>query len=154
MEKIEDFGNARSPSDNHPFPTKQMQHKIVKWQSNVPVINGGRYGEGSKRVRQRPGYRQWRLIEKGDGDWWRVGESEEAWSQRARESVAGKCRGRVMAESEGEWTGKEWTGVVRRLVWKCKANSIFYLPSYAFINDHFLIGNGHVCYASVAQGWR
>ena len=45
-----------------------MQHKTVKWQSNVPVINGGGYGEGSKRVRQRPGYRQWRLIKKGEGD--------------------------------------------------------------------------------------
>ena len=52
MKKIEDFGNARSPSDKHPFPTKQMQHKTVKQQSNVPVINGGGYGEGSKRVRQ------------------------------------------------------------------------------------------------------
>ena len=66
--KIEDFGNARSLSDNHPFPTKQMQHKTVKRQSNVPVINGGEYGEGSKRVRQRPEYWQWRLIEKGEGD--------------------------------------------------------------------------------------
>ena len=27
--KIEDFGNARSSFDNHPFPTKQMQNKIV-----------------------------------------------------------------------------------------------------------------------------
>ena len=143
----------RSPSDNHPFPTKQMQHRTVKRQSNVPVINGSSYGGGLKRVRQRPGYRQRRLIEKDEGDWWRVGKSEEAWSQRARESVAGKCRGRVMAESEGEWISKEWTGVVKRWVWKCKANSIFYLPSYAFINDHFLIGKGHICYASVAQGW-
>ena len=66
--KIEDFGNARSPFDNHPFPTKQMQHKTVKWQSNVPVINGGGYSEGSKRVRQRPEYRQRRLIETGEGE--------------------------------------------------------------------------------------
>ena len=50
MKKIEDFGNVRSPSDKHPFPTKQMQHKTVKRQSNALVINGGGYGEGSKRV--------------------------------------------------------------------------------------------------------
>ena len=50
MKKIEDFGNARSLFDKHPFPTKQMQHKTVKQQSNVLVINGGGYGEGSKRV--------------------------------------------------------------------------------------------------------
>ena len=55
MKKIEDFGNARSPSDKHPFPTKQMQHKTIKWQSNVPVINGGGYGEGSTEA---PGYWQ------------------------------------------------------------------------------------------------
>ena len=29
MKKIEDFGNVRSPFDNHPFPTKQMQHKTI-----------------------------------------------------------------------------------------------------------------------------
>ena len=34
-------------------------------------------------------------MEKGGGDW-----------------------GRVMAESKGEWTGEEWTGIVRRWVWK------------------------------------
>ena len=26
------------------------QHKTVKRQSNVPIINGGGYGDGSKRV--------------------------------------------------------------------------------------------------------
>ena len=65
----------------------------------------------------------------------------------------GEYRGRMMAESEGEWAGKEWIGVMRSWVWKCKANSIFYLSSYVFINNHFLIGKGHVCFASVAQGW-
>ena len=50
------------------FPQKKIQHKTVKRQSNVPVINGGGYGEGSKRVRQRPEYRQRRLIETGDGE--------------------------------------------------------------------------------------
>ena len=66
--KIEYFGNARSPSDNHPFPTKEMQHKTVKRQSNVPVINGSGYNEGSKWVRQRPEYRQRHLIETGEGE--------------------------------------------------------------------------------------
>ena len=105
-----------------------MQHKTVKRQSNVPVINSGGYGEGSKRVRQRPGYQQQWLIEKGEGDWWKVGESEEAWLQRAKESVAEEWWQRVRESEQALWdVGFE----------KCKANSIFHLPSYAFINDHF-----------------
>ena len=51
--------------DNHPFPTKQMQYKTVKWQSNVPVINGDGYSEGSKRVRETDG-KGWGRLRKGD----------------------------------------------------------------------------------------
>ena len=35
-------------------------------QSNVPVINGSGYGEGSTEAL---GFRQQRLIEEGEGDW-------------------------------------------------------------------------------------
>ena len=46
-------------------------------------------------------------MEKGGGDWGSmIAESE------------GECSGRVMAEREGEWIVEEWTGVVRRWVWK------------------------------------
>ena len=127
-----------------------MQHKIVKRQSNVPVINDGGYDEGSKRVQQRPGYWQWRLIEKGEGDWWkRVGETEEAWWQRARESVAGEWWQRARESEQAKSEQALWDVGFE----KCKANSIFHLPSYAIINDHFLIGKVHVYYASMAKGW-
>ena len=67
-EKIEDLGNARSPFDYHPFPTKQMQHKTIindratylksmlagtvrvqKWvrqSTKVPTMATDRKGEG------------------------------------------------------------------------------------------------------------
>ena len=60
--KIEDFGNVRFPSDNHPFPNAAQNSN--QRQSNVPVINGGKYGEGSMEA---PGFRQWQLIEEGEG---------------------------------------------------------------------------------------
>ena len=127
-----------------------MQHKPIKWQSNVPIINGSRYGEGSKRVWQRPEYRQRRLIEKGKGDWWkRVGETEKAWSQRARESVVGEWWQRVRESEQAKSEQALWDIGFE----KCKEKLIFQLPSYAIINDHFLIGKVHVCYANVAKGW-
>ena len=59
-------------------------------------------------------WKQRQLIEEGDGDWiGRVGlmESGGEWGRVIAE---GECIGRVMAESEGECTGRKWTGVVRR----------------------------------------
>ena len=82
MKKIEDFGNARSPSDKHPFPTKQMQHKTVKRQSNVPVINE----KGTAKHQDT-----------GNGD----------WSKRVRETDGGWGEGgSVIVESEGECSGR------------------------------------------------
>ena len=82
------------------------------------------------------------MMEKGGGDWGSViAESD------------GGYNGRVMVESEGEWIAKSEQALWDVGFEKCKANSISQLPSYAIINDNFLIGKVHVCYANVAKGW-
>ena len=81
-------------------------------------------------------------MEKGGGDWGSVITESD-----------GECSRRVMAESEGEWIAKSEQALWDVGFEKCKANSISQLPSYAIINDHFLIGKVHVYYASMAKGW-
>ena len=83
-----------------------------------------------------------KMIEKGGGDWGSVITESDA-----------ECSERVMAESEGEWIAKSEQALWDVGFEKWKAYSIFQLPSYAIINDHFLIGKVHVCYASVVKGW-
>ena len=51
--------------------------------------------------------KQQRLIEEGEGDWIGRVRLMESGGEWGRVIAEGECRGRVMAESEGECTGRE-----------------------------------------------